>query len=346
MYKCLKDDIKIEDICAIEGSLTEEDEETLLPTTTNYLYIKDNCDADELCKKMEDSILYQCFPKIEKLKIGEKCSVNEECYTGFCSMDICMGVDFEAECTDYPNACKPGMYCTYNSYLNKKICVEYASINEICGESFELGYNKKCLPGLLCQIRDNNSGTTVCKKWGTFDINKEVTDERLCQTGMALIDIEVDNKLKCIAVEEEGECDEETHKCNPQVVGIGENPDVPNELELNCIGGLKNFYACPLSNTKTQIFKKYIEEYNKKFDGEKLQKSQYFIDGYFNDKTLTELYIKYKQFEYLKAYELIDFEGNINGLYSCEYEFIWNYLTSQITKYNLFIIIFVAFLLQ
>ena len=83
MYKCLKDDIKIEDICAIEGSLTEEDEETLLPTTTNYLYIKDNCDADELCKKMEDSILYQCFPKIEKLKIGEKCSVNEECYTGF-----------------------------------------------------------------------------------------------------------------------------------------------------------------------------------------------------------------------------------------------------------------------
>ena len=257
-----------------------------------------------------------------------------------------MGVDFEAECTDFPNACKPGMYCTYNSYLNKKICVEYASINEICGESFELGYNKKCLPGLLCQIRDNNSGTTVCKKWGTFDINKEVTDERLCQTGMALIDIEVDNKLKCIAVEEEGECDEETHKCNPQVVGIGENPDVPNELELNCIGGLKNFYACPLSNTKTQIFKKYIEEYNKKFDGEKLQKSQYFIDGYFNDKTLTELYIKYKQFEYLKAYELIDFEGNINGLYSCEYEFIWNYLTSQITKYNLFIIIFVAFLLQ
>ena len=51
MYKCLKDDIKIKDICAIEGSLTEEDEETLLPTTTNYLYIKDNCDSNELCKK-------------------------------------------------------------------------------------------------------------------------------------------------------------------------------------------------------------------------------------------------------------------------------------------------------
>ena len=108
-----------------------------------------------------------------------------------------------------------------------------------------------------------------------------------------------------------------------------------------CFAGID--FRC---NTKTEIFKKYIDEYNKKFDGEKLQKSQYFIDGYFNDKTLTELYIKYKQFEYLKAYELIDFEGNINELYSCEYEFIWNFLIGYIAKYNLFKIILIIFLLQ
>ena len=335
MYKCLNDDLKIKKICAIEGSAKEEDEDTLMQTTINYLYIKDTCDSDERCKRMDDLILYQCFPKLKKLKIGDKCSVNEECYTGFCSMGICQGVDFEADCSDYPNACKPGTYCAENTILNTKICVEYAKTNEICGYSPTLGYNIECLPGLLCQIRDNGSGTTVCKKWGTFDVNKEVTDERLCKSGMALIDSEVDNKLKCIAVDEEGECDEDTHKCNPQIIGIGDNPDAAKELIVNCVGGLNNMYGCPISNAKAEIYKKYIEEYNKRYDGEKLQKSQFFIDGYFNDKTLTELYIKYKQFDYLIAYEYIDFEGNVNGLYSCEYGFMWGFLSSNIIKLSI-----------
>ena len=343
-YKCLRD-LKIKNLCAIEGSLTEEDEITLTQKTTKYLYVKGSCDSDEQCKKMGDSTLYQCFPKLKKLKIGEKCSVNEECYTGFCSMSICMGIDFEADCTEYPNGCKPGTYCAYNSYLNKKICVEYAYVNEICGKSDTLGYEIKCLPGLLCQIRDDNSGTTVCKKWGTFDLNKEVTDERLCKSGMAEYDDEVDGKLKCISVDEDGECDDETHNCTTLIVGIGENPDVSFEKELLCEEGLNNLYVCPLSNAKTKIFRKYIDEYNKKFDGEKLQKSQYFLDGYFNDRTMTELYIKYKYFIELKAYELIDFEGNINGLYSCEYDFFWNFLFSDIIKYNAMKICFILFLL-
>ena len=55
---------------------------------------------------------------------------------------------------------------------------------------------------------------------------------------MAWLDTEVDQKLKCISIEEDGECDEDTHQCNPLVLGIGQNPDVSNELTLNCIGGL------------------------------------------------------------------------------------------------------------
>ena len=230
LYKCLKEELKIKKICAIAGTDIVENEETLAPMTTNYLYIKGMCGRDESCKQVEDSSLYQCFPKLKKLKIGDACSVNEECYTGFCSMSICMGVDFEADCSDYPKGCKPGTYCAYNSFLDKSICVEYASINEICGYSATLGYVIECFPGTICQVRDDNSGTTVCKKWGTFNLNKEVTDERLCQTGMALVDTEVDNKLKCIGVEEDSECDQDTHKCNPIVVGIGPNPDYPTEL--------------------------------------------------------------------------------------------------------------------
>ena len=334
VFKCLKDDIKIEKLCAIEGSLTEEDEETLLQRTTNYLYIKDICGKSESCKKMEDSKLYQCFPKIKKLKLGYECSVNEECYSGLCTMNICQGIDFEGDCSDYPNGCKPGMYCAYIESTDTNICYEYAKLNELCGE-IGLGYKVECLPGLLCQIRDDNSGTKVCKKWGTFDLNKEVTDERLCKSGMAMYDSEVDDKLKCIAVEEDGECDDETHYCNPQVVGIGVNPDATNELSLECIEGLDKAYVCPLGNAKTKIFENYINEYNKIFDGEELQKSQYFKNGYFNDKKLTELYIKYTQYEYLNAYELIDFEGNLNGLYSCEYDFIWKFLSSNSIKFNI-----------
>ena len=88
-----------------------------------------------------------------------------------------------------------------------------------------------------------------------------------------------------------------------------------------------------------------VMKHIKKFDGEKLQKSQYFIDGYFNDRTMTELYIKYRYFTQLKAYELIDFEGNINGLYSCEYNFFWDFLFSDIIKYNTLRTCFILFLL-
>ena len=344
MFKCLKDTIELEDICAMEGSTTSEDEETLQRVTTNYLYIKDECDSDERCKKMGDSTLYQCFPKIEKLKIGDKCSVNEECYTGLCTMDICQGIDFEGDCTLYPNACKPGLFCAVtDADSEKSICGEYSYLHEKCGNG-DWGYYKKCFPGLGCNLREDGSGNYVCKKWGTVLLNREVEDEVLCETGMAMIDTELDGKLKCISVEEDGECDEETHKCTPQIVGIGTSPEIMEDITMDCVGGINNMYTCPLAAGKTQVFRKYISEYNELYDIETLRKSQYFIDGYFNEQSLTELFIKYKNYEYLRAYELIDIEGNPNGIYSCEYDFAWTFIYSGFIKPNFIIILFLCFI--
>ena len=339
MFKCLKDGIELEDICAIEGSTTSEDEETSQQVTTNYLYIKEECDSDERCKRMGDSTLYQCFPKIEKLKIGDKCIVNEECYTGLCTMDICQGIDFEGDCTLYPNACKPGLFCTDTDDTGKRICGEYSYLHEKCGNG-DWGYYKKCFPGMGCQLREDGSGNYVCKKWGTVLLNREVNDEALCETGMAMIDSEVDGKLKCISVEEDGDCDEETHKCSPQIVGIGTSPEIMEEITLDCVGGINNMYSCPLATGKTRIFRNYINEFNELYDIEALKKSQYFIEGYFNEQSLTEWFIKYKHYDYLRAYELIDLEGNANGIYSCEYDFVWTFIDSGFIKPNFIIILF------
>ena len=345
MFKCLEDSIKIEDICAIEGSATTEDEETLLQITTNYLYIKEECDTDERCKRMGDSTLFQCFPKIKKLEIGEKCIVNEECYTGFCSMDICQGLDFEAECTDYPNACKPGLYCTKKDKDNNddetKICAEYSYLHEKCGEIDGLTYIKKCFPGLGCHLRENNSGDKICKKWGTVLLNREIESEEeeiLCETGISMEDTDYDGKIKCISVEEDGECDQETHKCSPQIVGLGATPDIIEEMTMDCIQGINGVYTCPVGVGRSNIFRKYIDKYNELYDSEKLRKSQYFKEGYFNEQSLSELYIIYKEYQYLKAYDIIDYEGNPNGIYSCEYDFIWTFISSGFIKPNFIIV--------
>ena len=342
LFKCLEDDLKLDDICAIEGTSTTEDEETLTQVTTKYLYIKETCSSDEKCKKMGDSHLYQCFPKIEKLEIGDKCSVNEECYTGLCTMDICQGIDFEGDCSDYPNACKPGLFCTDINVDGTRICAEYSYLHEKCGNG-DWGYYKKCFPGLGCQLREDGSGTYVCKKWGTVSESNEVDDEKLCVSGMAMLD-DYDNKIKCISIEEDGECDEEIHKCSPLISGLGANPNVGEEITLDCVGGLTNMYTCPFGAGKTLVFRKYIDKYNELYDVNELKKSQYFIEGYFNDYELTELFIKYKNYEYLRAYELIDFEGNVNGLYSCEYDFVWTFIDSDYIKPNFFIIIIFIFL--
>ena len=341
MFRCLKDDLKLGGICAIEGTATTEDEETLEQTTINYLYIKEICSPSERCKKMGNSHLYQCFPKVKKLEIGDKCVVNEECYTGLCTMDICQGIDYEGDCTDYPNACKPGLFCDINSNSEgKRYCREYSYLHELCGNG-DWGYYKKCFPGLGCQLRENGSGTMVCKKWGTVALNNEVEDENLCINGIAMIDIYYDNKKKCISVEEDGECDEETHKCKPQIGGLGANPDSIEEMTMDCVGGFNNMYTCPLGAGKMRLFHNYIDKFNEVYDIEKLKKSQHFEEGYFNDHELTELYIKFKQYEYLRAYELIDYEGNVNGLYSCEYDFIWTFVDSEYIKPNFIIMLFI-----
>ena len=195
-----------------------------------------------------------------------------------------------------------------------------------------------------CNLREDGSGNYVCKKWGTVLLNREVEDEVLCETGMAMIDTELDGKLKCISVEEDGECDEETHKCTPQIVGIGTSPEIMEDITMDCVGGINNMYTCPLAAGKTQVFRKYISEYNELYDIEELRKSQYFIDGYFNEQSLTELFIKYKNYEYLRAYELIDIEGNPNGIYSCEYDFAWTFIYSGFIKPNFIIILFLCFI--
>ena len=338
MFKCLKDTIKIENICAMEGTATIEDEESLILSTTNYLYINEECDPDERCKPMGlNAKLYQCFPKVEKLKIGDKCSVNEECETGLCTMDLCQGIDFEGDCSDYKEACKPGLFCTYNSIFEKYTCEEYSYLHEICGEG-DWGYFKQCFKGLGCHLREDGSGKKVCKKWGTVLLNRVVDDERLCETGMAMID--TDGYLKCISVEEDGECDETNHKCTPTIVGLGEDADITEDITMDCVGGFNNMYTCPLGVGKNRLFRNYINEYNELYDIDKLKKNQNFKEGYFNEPTLTELYIKYKQYEYLRAYEIIDFEGNVNGIYSCEYDFVWTFIDSKYIKPNFIIMLF------
>ena len=157
----------------------------------------------------------------------------------------------------------------------------------------------------------------------------------LCKSGISLQDTDYDNKVKCVSVEEDSECDESTLICKPQVTGLGVNPDITTEVSLNCFGGINNLYSCPITYGKTEIFEKYIERYNKVYDMEKLQKSQYFVEGSFNDRKLSEMYTKYVNYNYLYTYGFIDYDGNAEGLYQCEYDFIWRFLDGKIIKVHL-----------
>lgn len=358
LYKCMREDLKLGDICAIKGSLTFENDDSEI-VTNKYLYIKKICSGNKICLPYDiefppkNRTFYSCFEKLIKRKIGESCSINEECYTNQCSLDVCLGIDFEGECTDNPEGCKPGLSCEYTeefpspSQKTRKICVEYAYENEDCGWNEEKGYNVSCFPGYICQIRDNGSNSTGCKKWGTFDINKEVTDERLCKSGLALIDNEVDKKQKCVLVEEDGECDEETHRCTPQVTGIGISPDMPTEMNVKCKGGIDKMYVCPINRLRVKVFQDYINEFNKIYDDKILRKKEVFKVGSFGNRKLSKLYRKYKRINYLMAYEVIDENGNVKHDKSCEYDFIWKYLSTNKIIFNkiYFFLIFVLLFL-
>lgn len=331
LYKCLKKEIKMKELCAIEGKDTFEDDMSNI-VTNNYLYIKKICGKKENCLKIEKTRFYLCFDKLVKRKIGDSCSLNEECYTGKCSLNKCLGIDFEGDCEENPNGCNPGLYCTFNDKVKKRICVEYADKNEECGYSPYLGHKVKCYKGLTCHSREDGSGK-VCKKWGTFEINKEVEDERLCKSGMFFQD-EIDGKQKCILVEEDSECDEESHKCNPQITGIGINPDMPTEITDDC-EVINNKYICRYSSLKTQMYEKYINEYNKHYDTGKLRKLQYYKKGSFNNYKLSKLYRQYKEIDMLRANEIINENGDVNEEHECEYDFIWQFLSSSFFSYSL-----------
>ena len=280
----------------------------------NYLNIYSNCRSEEFCSKYSDD-LYTCVKKVELLKIGKKCNLNEECRTGLCENNKCKAKGTGESCTADAE-CGNGSGCAENG--SGKHCAELAK-NE--GDACGPAVGKICGYGLKCH--DNK-----CTKFGSLEDGAAAdkdTEEILCKSGIVYVN-------KCDSVVTATECTSDSHTAIINFKNAGQKT-------FNCIksnyaedGTTINYYHDYYS-LRTDIFKEYLEEFNKVDLDDLYDNDKYDIETHgegLGKWKLKKMYLKYKNFGYLKYYNLIDDEGEVNSDNSCVYDY---YIKEQLSSF-------------
>lgn len=111
VYKC-SDDLKLKTCYLSETSSDAK-------TTTHYVKA---CPKGQYCEE-DLSVSYNvCIERKSLLEIGDKCITGNECITGQCTNEKCVGIAEGSKCIKDSN-CDKGLYCDTN--LQKKVCTKY-----------------------------------------------------------------------------------------------------------------------------------------------------------------------------------------------------------------------------
>ena len=322
IYYYPDDKIKMKNVCAISGiqNITRGD----ITNTYYFLYLKKKCGKKEKCVETQSGY-YQCVKKTFLQKIGDKCGVNEECYTGLCYSGECSAIQNDEDCTsenDPSNpekVCSPGHWCfEYDSLSHYFKCVPY--LNE--DEEYNNMTGKVCRFGLA--PLKNEYGKVVCQKYGTIEDGKESNNySELCQSGFSGKDID-DGIQRCFSVVTDSDClfnsSSGDYYCQPIVNGL--HSKEVYKINESCTSIYNDsHYICPYTIGKMNAFKEFITKLNEiNFDDVYKDEKKFHSFGYGNND-FSKAYQKYYYFDYLYSLGMINKDGEI--IKKKEWEFFW-----------------------
>lgn len=302
---------KVHNICGV-----------LLPdsfSNNNKMYLKKNCEEDEICEVSNKETQFSiCKKKIKLRDKGERCTFDLDCKGEMCD-GHCYTVGSGEICKNH-FSCEPGYYCKDTGGELK--CTPLLSENENCKE------DDVCEPGTICNYPFTDSSGVVsgkCLKIGSLKDGKETKEAFYCKSGLQYKD-------SCISISEDGECNKngKEYTCTLKIIGFN-----VTELTLEC----DNYYTeqvCPFSQLKTKLFEKYVDKLNK-IDLNKFNKNdKHRIEGnntfYLDDGDTYTAFIKYNYYSELRNTGIMDKKGHIDK--NCEFKYILRTSSGNIIKVN------------
>ncbi len=134
----------------------------------------------------------ELFAQSTKKELGQSCSNNNQCKSGFCDPG-------KQKCVPVPGTGLPGQYCTVNGHCASNLCC-----NNKCTNKLELGERCDCLGDIVCKSGkcDMGSGSNGTKKCvppaGTGSTNQYCSGNEHCKSLLCISN-------KCAAKREIGE---------------------------------------------------------------------------------------------------------------------------------------------
>lgn len=202
---------------------------------------KMKCNSKQI---QEGDGIYTCSNYFLTKMLGEKCSVDIECYSKNCTNGICSSKLIGDSCANTYE-------CEGSSFCKSGICHRYLKENEICTDQSEM-----CPYGYICAQAYAGAPDRICIKQHSVKSGEFAANSYICESGLYDTNICYDTKLP------QGEKPFKECKSNEDCDIIKVYKGVETNIKGSCRSGREGKMRCAVVSTSDE-WKEYIRVFRK-----------------------------------------------------------------------------------
>ena len=289
IYKCSESSLR-DGLCMVRG------EEPVGDNEKRNIYYLDTCSSSKYCTfnlNNPDISEYSICRKIEKASLGltgDKCHMDEECYSKTCNDKKCEAKSVGSSCSDHIE-CDEESACVWNEEDSKKKCKKLVGKGEKCH------YTDECPFNTVCTGDQYTEGT--CVDYFSLGIGETSYEPLACATGQIHEYYTSDINSVCAEyTAKDSTCTEGSSKggyyCTISIKYSTDQSIPAKEENAQCQCKSNGEYGCP-AFSDSDSFKNYVEVYKKEVEKVKIKGKQVssMDRNHWNNKKIKEAYLKY-----------------------------------------------------
>ena len=285
IYKCSESSLR-DGLCMVRGEEPVGDNEK-----RNVFYL-DTCSSSKYCD-FNSYADYSICIKPEKASLGltgDKCHMDEECYSKTCNDKKCEAKSVGSSCSDHIE-CDEESACVWNEEDSKKKCKKLVGKGEKCH------YNDECPFNTICSGDSDTEGT--CVDYFSIKLGEISYKGFACETGYVFENALTDYNSVCAEYTvTDSTCQKDELKgkyyCKTSIKYSADSSVSAHESREECQCKSNGEYGCP-ALSDSESFKNYVEVYKKEVEKVKVKGKQVssMDRNHWNNKKIKEAYLKY-----------------------------------------------------
>ena len=231
----------------LNSSFIEDPNICMLYKKDEKMYYIRSCPNKMKCnsKQLQDNDgIYTCNNYFTTKMLGEKCTVDIECYSKNCTKGICSAKSIGDSCVDTYE-------CEGSSFCQNGVCHSYLKENEICTD-----HNERCPYGYICAQPYAGAEDRVCIKQHSIKSGNFAATANLCESGLYDMNTCYDTKLPS------GEKPFKECNSDEDCVVIKIFNGAETNIKGSCSSGREGKMRCGVVSTSNE-WKEYIRVFRK-----------------------------------------------------------------------------------